>query len=363
MDGEASGARIAVRLITAKNQSCGTFITPFIPGKFRPTPIRNDGTLYRWTLDYEPQAAGGRGRITFTLKSDAHYPGELETKDMPEKFRQEARNHFPNTTTFTVDLPDGYRQHGTTFDHFGLMNMMKPGGQMTVHVDDLHYIGRSQDFTSDPHWDASGNRETYSENDAVGAHNFGFSSSNYAGGMSGELGGTFWRGGEYGYYADSVGPLTLSDRLEAKGKVVLKVGAPDSDMYFGWFHSRNKESDRGELRDFIGVHVGGPTRVGHYFLPAVALSKGSRTKVDQGPLLEPDKTYEWSLVYDPAGANDQGTIRVTLGRETAVLRLPRNSKREGASFDRFGAFTSTTGGQVVRIFLDDLTYTNAAPSR
>src|SRR5262249_21050827 len=50
MDSERSGARLAVRLITGKNQSCGTFVTPFIPGKFRPTPIRNDGTRYRWTL-------------------------------------------------------------------------------------------------------------------------------------------------------------------------------------------------------------------------------------------------------------------------------------------------------------------------
>ena len=57
MGGENSGARLAVRLITAKNQSCGTFIPPFIPGKFRPTAIRNDGTRYTWKLDYDPNAA------------------------------------------------------------------------------------------------------------------------------------------------------------------------------------------------------------------------------------------------------------------------------------------------------------------
>src|SRR4029079_6316192 len=61
MDCEHSGARLAVRLITGKNQSCGTFITPFIPGKFRPTPIRNDGTRYQWTLEYDPEGAAGRG--------------------------------------------------------------------------------------------------------------------------------------------------------------------------------------------------------------------------------------------------------------------------------------------------------------
>src|SRR5688572_22838227 len=46
LDCEHSGARLAVRLITGTNQSCGTFITPFLPGKFRPTPIRNDRTRY-----------------------------------------------------------------------------------------------------------------------------------------------------------------------------------------------------------------------------------------------------------------------------------------------------------------------------
>ena len=63
---KSGGGRLAVRLISSGNQSCGTFITPFIPGKFRPTPIKTDGTRYHWTLAYDPQAAGGNGRITFT---------------------------------------------------------------------------------------------------------------------------------------------------------------------------------------------------------------------------------------------------------------------------------------------------------
>src|SRR5581483_4207298 len=157
-DCEHSGARLAVRLITRRNQSCGTFVTPFLPGKFRPTPIRNDGTRYAWKLDYDPQAAGGRGRFTFTLHSDAHKPGELEKADLPESHKQEARIRFPSTTSFGVDLPPGYRQQGATFDHFGLMNMMKAGGHMAIYFDDLEYLGRSQDFSKDPAWDASGNR-------------------------------------------------------------------------------------------------------------------------------------------------------------------------------------------------------------
>src|SRR2546423_493054 len=77
MDSEHSGARLAVRLITGKTQSCGPFITPFTPGKSRPTPIKNDGTHYQWTLDYDPAGAGGRGQFKFTLRGDAPKPGEF----------------------------------------------------------------------------------------------------------------------------------------------------------------------------------------------------------------------------------------------------------------------------------------------
>lgn len=363
MDGEPSGARLAVRLITGKNQSCGTFITPFLPGKFRPTPIRNDGTRYRWKLDYDPQAAGGRGRFTFTLHSEAHKPGELDKPDLPENYKQEARRRFPNVTAFSVDLPEGFKRQGTTFDHFGLMNLMKAGGRMSIYFDDLQYNDRSEDFTQDPNWVASGNRLTYKATDVAGAHNFGFSKTNHAGGKPGEIGGTFWRSGKYGYYADRVGPLTLDDRLEARGRVVLKVGAPDSDMFLGWFNSANKERPPTQAGHFLGVHVGGPTRVGHYFHPSFATAKGTHGQASAGPILTPGKVYDWSLVYDPDAENGQGTITVALGGETMTLPLKKGLKAEGARFDRFGLFTSTIGGQIVRIYLDDLKYTAARPGR
>ncbi len=363
IDAEPSGARLAVRLITGKNQSCGTFITPFLPGKFRPTPIRNDGTRYTWKLDYDPQAADGRGRFTFTIQSAAHKPGELEKADMPESHKQEARRRFPNVNTFSVDLPEGFKRQGTRFDHFGLMNLMKAGGRMSIYFDDLQYDGHSEDFARDPNWDASGNRVTYKATDVAGAHNFGFSKTNHAGGKPGEIGGTFWRSGKYGYYADRVGPLTLDDRLEASGKVVLKVGAPDSDMFLGWFNSANKDQPPIEAGHFLGIHVGGPTRVGHYFHPAFATAKRNKGLANGGPVLEPNKSYDWSLVYDPAAESGRGAIRVTLGEESVTLVLKEGIKAQGARFDRFGLFTSKIGGQVVKIFLDDLKYTVGRPNR
>jgi len=342
-DGEGSGARLAVRLISGSNKSCGTFITPFIPGKFRPTPIKNDGTRYTWSLHYDPDANAGKGRFTFVIKSDSAKPEAFEGKE------------------FVVDLPDGFKQDGATFDRFGLMNMMKPGGTMTIYFADLQHDGKSENLANDPGWIGSGNRETYQELDQVGAHDFGYSpQTHFAGGSPGEVGGKLWRSGSYGYYADRIGPLTLTNRLEAKGKVVLLVGAPDSDMYLGWFNSASKTESPAASGNFLGIHVGGPTRVGHYFQPAYATARGTRGGAKTGPVLVPDNAYDWTFLYEPQMRGGGGSIKVTLGNESVTFDLKEKIKLEGALFDRFGLFTSTIGGQLVKIYLDDLKYT-AAP--
>lgn len=356
MDCEASGARLAVRLITGRNQSCGTFITPFIPGKFRPTPIRNDGTRYTWKLDYDPQAADGRGRFTFTIHGDAEsFDGRA---GLAESHQQEASTHFPSVTSFAVDLPEGYKGQGATFDHFGLMNAMKAGGRMNTYFDDLRYGERSQDFSEDPHWDASGNRATYRATDVAGAHNFGFSRTNYAGGQPGEVGGVFWRTDHWGYFADRVGPLSFDERLEARGRVVLVIGGPDSDMCFGWFRSGGDAAPN-KAGDFLGIKVGGPTRVGHYFLPAFTVNEQVRGLPDKGPVMQPGKSYEWSLVYDPTANAEQGAITATLGGQSVTLNLRQGqrAKAREARLDRFGMFSIGPGGQIVKLYLDDLQYT------
>jgi hypothetical protein len=39
-----------------------------------------------------------------------------------------------------------------------------------------------------------------------------------------------------------------------------------------------------------------------------------------------------------------------------TLALKPGQKRQGATLDRFGLFTSQAGGQMVKIYLDDLQY-------
>ncbi|HSU52869.1 MAG TPA: hypothetical protein VLT36_02275 [Candidatus Dormibacteraeota bacterium] len=338
-DGERSGARLAVRMINGQNKSCGTFITPFIPGKFRPTPIRNDGTLYRWKLDYDPDAAGGKGQFRFVLKRDGGKPEEFEGK------------------TFSVDLPAGFKAEGAVFNRFGLMNMMKAGGTMRIYFSELSINQQKVGLATEPGWVGSGNRDSYEEHDQAGAHDFGFSpTTSFAGGTPGEIGGKFWRSGSYGYYAGRIGALALTDHLEASSRVVLLVGAPDSDMYFGWFNSGSTNQSPVLNGNFLGVHIGGPTRIGHYFQPAYTTARGNRGGSQQGPILSPNKVFQWTLKYDPDAHSGDGEIEVRLGDETIKAPLRPGRKVEGAKFDRFGLFTSTIGGQMVQVYFDDLTY-------
>jgi hypothetical protein len=362
--GEGGGARLTLQLVTGTNQACGTKVTPWIVDKdkpkgqrkFRPTSIKNNGTRYTWTLAYDPQANEGNGQLQFTIRSNSSQPEEFEGK------------------TFTVALPKGYKEQGTTFDRFGLMNSMKPGNSLTIHFDDLQYDGKAEGFSQDPGWIGTGNHASYQNREEGGSQDFGFSAqTSHAGGTAGEVGGMIWRSGAYGYYADRVGPLTLADRLEASGKVVLNVGPPDSGMYLGWFNSADKENAPTQSGNFVGVKIGGPTRFGHYFLPAYATAKatpvecgGARqhpAKVSverrEGPVLVPQKVFQWKLVYDPAAGGGKGAVEATLGNESVMLPLKDGDKAKGAAFDRFGLFTAHLGGSFVRIYFDDLKYTTA----
>ncbi len=337
IDCENSGGRMAIRAHSVNNLSAGKFVTKYDRYRtkeeqrvMRPTPIKNDGTRYAWTLDYDPATAGGNGQVRFTIKSDSATPADFEGKPV------------------SFDLPDGFKEAGASFDHFGLINGTKPGGSMTVHFDDLRFDGAGEDFGKDPGWVESGNRAKYEDKTQVGGHDFGFSeTTKHAGGDApGELGGDLWRSGKFASYADAVGPLSADDRLEARGRVVLRVGAPDSDVFFGWFNSASPD----ESGPLLGVHIGGPTRVGHYFRPRNA---------EKGPVLTPGKSYVFSIVYDPAANNGHGAITATLGDESVTHPLKPGQKPKDASFDRFGLFNGTAGGQIVRIYFDDLSYTSS----
>ena len=390
MDFESNAGRLAVRLSNNSNNFCGTFITPYIPGEFRPAPLKPN-TRYSWMLTYDPLGNNGDGRFEFVIRSDtpneevkalaAQLPAELKTRlDVKEDgLSIHGSPEFDRGIKFAVNLPPGFKQAGATFDHFGLLSGMKEGNQVQIYFDDLQYDGKTERFSSDPKWDGVGNHTQFEEELPTGYHDFGFSpKTNHAGGNLGEMGGIFWRLNKaYGYYADKIGPLTLEHPLEASGKVVLQLGTPDSEMAFGWFNSAQKEvpvhmkdgrESEGHLDktdNFVGVYLAGPSRLGRCLLPAVITGKGSKVifnSVDQAPRPTPKKVYDWSMKYDPSAADGAGALTVTLGGSTATLTLEPGIKSEGAIFDRFGFFPCGGGG-MVQIYFDDLRYTSASSGR
>jgi hypothetical protein len=356
MDCEASGSRLQLYVITAQNQVSGTFITRYERYRSeedrkekRPSPIKPDGTRYTWKLDYDPAAAEGKGQFQFMVKSNSGQPQDFEGKP------------------FTVDLPAGFKDQGTSFDRFGLMNLTRAGSPVTIYFDDVALDGRAQDFARDPgpSWEGSGNRTTYTAKEVGGAQDFGFRETNRAGGKAGELGGITWRG-PYAYYADSVGPFSLNDRLEARGRIFFEGAGLDAGVNIGWFNSAVKEVDDknpAKAGNFVGVNIGGHTRVGHWFLPYCLTSKGERNFNDQGslPLLKAGTAYEWTFLYDPAANAGNGQMKVTLGGASATLDLRPAVKAQGAQMDRFGISSGGTGGGEVKFSLDDLQYTAAKP--
>lgn len=350
-----SGGNFAVRLVNSTNRSCGVMATPSKKevGRAASHAIKTDGTRYRWTLTYDPQGGpshAGQMRCSVTSNCATHDDFEGQV--------------------FTVDLPAGFKDEGATFDRFGIISGTKPsGGYVEIYFDDLEYDGRTEDFANDPGWEGSGNHRRYEEPIVAGANDYGFSAqTDYAGGSPGELGGIMWRNARnFGYYADRTEPLSLNDRLEARGRVMLKVGAPDSGMAFGWFNSEVKgkpttvkDLSPGPDRsgNFLGVQVEGPTRTGHQLSPAYTTAKATRITPRNGPRLVPGQVYNWSVFYDPQLEAGSGAMTVTLGNESVTLRLKLGHRLEGARFDRFGLFTKGPGGQMVEIYFDEVSYTS-----
>jgi hypothetical protein len=391
LDFQGDGARLSVRATNEKRQGAGSFVTPYLPGEFRTAPLCRD-IHYSWTLTYDPQGAGGNGRIEFMLKSlNTNAQQDARKKELAEGWAslksERSRNklatgHYGapdfDGKLITIDLPAGFKSSGTKFDHFGLINCMKEGSAADLYFDDVEHDGKKYDFAADPNWDGQNNHARIADTMRTGYHDFGFSeATNLAGGAPGELGGIFWRPAKaYGYYADRIGPLSLDDPLEAHGKLMLKFGTPDGEMCFGWFNSsqkdripiRTRKNELGAIRrdprdthlgksdNFLGIYLTKDGK-GCALHPALVTAQGEK-KIHSSlaPHPDPGQSYDWTLKYDPRAADGQGAITITLADQTATLVIDPKLREQGATFDRFGVFASGGGG-MVHIFFDDLEYT------
>lgn len=74
-------------------------------------PVYPDGKSRDWALRYDPDGAGGKGQITVTLDGESK----------------------------SLDLEEGAKERGTTFDRFGIVTSWIDGNSQDVYWDDITY--------------------------------------------------------------------------------------------------------------------------------------------------------------------------------------------------------------------------------
>jgi hypothetical protein len=306
-------------------------------------PFATGDTVHTWSLDYDPEGANGNGLLMFRI----------------------------DDRSYQIPLAPGHRDDGATFDRFGMWNVQAPGEQLELYMDDLVVDGVEQRFDDDPGWEAAGNHVEFAERVIRPYHDFGFSASAHCGGAEGEIGGIIFRDERPAFYAAPVGRLSLDDELRASGKIAFCKAGSDSGVYLGWFDAEGKRQNEtpeheSPQKNFLGVMVEGPSRVGHFFRPAYSTSSGAgRTASGEGeggqlmwPVIRPDAAvHTWALHYRPQRAGGRGQIEVTLDGETHTMDLAPTHRAIGASLDHFGFFNIQSGGHHVEIYLDDVSYT------
>lgn len=301
------------------------------------------GAVHTWSLRYDPNGNNGGGAITVTLDGE----------------------------TAVCHLDPGHKADGATFNRFGLLTVLKQaddGGE--VWLDDVTINGETEHFSRDPRWEGFQNRRTYLTKNVRPRFDFGYSPTRYAGGQAaGELGGLVYRGDcrdpdKMAAYGDRLSILTLDRPLRASGKVCLRRGISDSTTLIGFYHSvdslvSSPSQSSAFPRHFLGVAIEGPSSEGFLFYPVCAVGADSRSGVRAGPPpIYPDgAVHDWTLEYDPAGADGKGRITVTLDGRAVSIDLAAAHRAAGARFDRFGIVTTWIDGNAQVVYFDDLRYT------
>ncbi|MDB6036526.1 MAG: hypothetical protein JWM99_367 [Verrucomicrobiales bacterium] len=313
--------------------------------------IPSGAAVYPFSLNYDPNGAGGLGTVTATL-------GDYSA---------------------VMTLDPGHKADGAVFNRFGILNVMKSAddpGQLWL--DNITINGEADSFSSNPGWDQRGNRKTYTSTNVRPRFNFGYSSSNFAGGeRAGEMGGATFRGDSreefngrrMAYYGARLNEtLSLNQPLHAEGKVGFYRGVSDSTTLIGFFHSTdsvrsNNSQNSATPENFVGAAIEGPSSEGFYFYPTYGLDQeGVRADGGRGtptpPFIYPNgDSHDWTLDYHPESNGGAGSIILTLDGQTVTLNLDSGHRQIGAHFNRFGIITTHIDGSGQTVYFDDLTYT------
>ena len=299
--------------------------------------------MHRWELGYDPRAAKGLGAMTLQIDETRYPPVELTAEN---------------------------RRDGISLNRFGIWNVQIAGAPCEIYLDDLRLNDVPVSFDSDPGWKGEGNQVEFQDRIIRPHHDFGYSATSLIHQETGEISGVIFRDERPAFYAVPVGRLSLDDPLEASGRFLMESAAADSGFCVGWFNAekkRNKVTPEYEERatDSLSAMIEGPSRVGHYFRAAYSTSKGQGIIDGEDvpgsgvvPVVRSDrKVHEWTLRYDPEGADGRGEIEVQFDGDRRVFALKPGDRKSGAVFDHFGVFNIQAGGHQVQFALDDLSFT------
>ena len=217
----------------------------------------------------------------------------------------------------------------------------------------------SEDFTADPHWDGRNNVRTERGREKI--QDFGYSATEHAGGGEGEIGGKVSRSVRPATYAAPIDAKTLNDHLKASGKFSVTHSEGGSGLLIGWFNTTSRgwrtpnallmriDGESGHFRIFYEYGTqhwmtgGGQAFSGTYQTNPLSLIPADGT------------SHEWSLEYDPDGAEARGEIVLTVDGEVYRAPLDEGHKADGATFDRFGIINQQIYGDELVAYFDDVT--------
>ncbi len=225
----------------------------------------------------------------------------------------------------------------------------------------VYCTDRTNNFSTDPGWDAKNNRIDPANAPAV-IQDFGYSPTSHCGGaVPGEVGGIVQRSLTHASYAKIIPARTLNDPLKASGKFCVTNAAGGSNLMFGWF---NKDSRGWRTPNSLVMRIDG--NGGKYWIFYEYGTQGYQTggggcfegEAYQRTKTPPEKAdgtvHTWSLEYDPNGAEGTGEITYLLDDRKYVLTLAPGHKEDGAVFDRFGILNAQTTGDALTAWFDDL---------
>ncbi len=205
----------------------------------------------------------------------------------------------------------------------------------------------------------------------TGQTNYGFSNTNFAGGLPGEAGGTFNRDDiGPGYYADVNlgGTLDRNDHIQASG--LLDITNISAAFNGGFFAAHFNTSVPGGV-GAIGLVVLELSTSSVRARAAIQFSDGSFYSGGNIVLTGfPNIDRNWSYVFDPSGGADGvGRLELTIdgpGGGTSVVELTNADAGKNFALDAFGIIDASGSGapqpgNTITAYIDNVAYTAVVP--